>query len=159
LGFLKSQSIYYLHNASKPQLEATGSFFKFDGEFSVVSLDFDVVGRKEEIDHNAVKVKKEVERVGRMKFRSVSSLQVMVYPLILYALSAQRGWFRSWMMEASLYASSASITHQSCNPSNKTTLFLLLRFQKPCKESWRSLLSQIVRIVSYQVKRPSYVSA
>ena len=91
MGFLKSQSIYYLHNASKPQLEATGSFFKFDGEFSVVSLDFDVVGRKEEIDRDAVKVKKEVERVGRMKFRSVSSLQGIGYPLILYALSAQRG--------------------------------------------------------------------
>lgn len=43
--------------------------FAFDGEFSVVVPDFDIVDRKEEVDANALKLKREIEHVGKIRFR------------------------------------------------------------------------------------------
>jgi hypothetical protein len=68
LDFLKAQSIFYLF---KPDY-STKALFTFDGEFSVVALDFDVVSRKSEIDVSALKLKKELERLGRLKFAFVN---------------------------------------------------------------------------------------
>lgn len=43
--------------------------FAFEGEFSVVVPDFDIVDRKEEVDANALKLKQEIEHVGKIRFR------------------------------------------------------------------------------------------
>lgn len=46
--------------------------FGFNGEFSVVALDFDILGRREEIGKNAVKLKEGIEDLCGFKFRLVS---------------------------------------------------------------------------------------
>jgi hypothetical protein len=56
--------------------------FSFDGEYSIVAFDFDIVGRKEDVDDNVLKLKGEIERMGRLRFRLVSWIQVYA---ILYA--------------------------------------------------------------------------
>lgn len=64
-GFLQSQSVFFLFK--KP---TTGkALFAFDGEYSVVALDFEVVRRKEEIDANVLQLKREIEYVSRIRFR------------------------------------------------------------------------------------------
>lgn len=47
--------------------------FAFDGEFSTVAPDFDLISRQEGIDADAQKYKREIEHVGRIKFKSVPS--------------------------------------------------------------------------------------
>lgn len=64
-GFLQVQSVFFLFN----QPRSANALFAFDGEFSVVALDFDIMKRKEEMDANALKLKREIEYVGRIKFR------------------------------------------------------------------------------------------
>ena len=60
------------NNASKngvePQLPQA-ALFEFDGEFSVVALDLDVPGRKAEVEGEVLRLKGEVERLGRIQFR------------------------------------------------------------------------------------------
>jgi len=50
------------------QPDSTKATFEFDGEFSVVVPDFNVVDRKEEVNTSALKLKQEIEHVGRIKF-------------------------------------------------------------------------------------------
>lgn len=63
--FLQSQSIFFLFK----QPDSTKAMFAFDGEFSVVVPDFDITDRKEEIDANALKLKREIEHAGKINFR------------------------------------------------------------------------------------------
>ena len=69
--FLKSQTTFFLFNARYANLGLAKVLFAFDGEYSVVALDFDILGRKTTIDDNALELKKEFERVGRIKFAFV----------------------------------------------------------------------------------------
>ncbi|PPQ77731.1 hypothetical protein CVT25_011166 [Psilocybe cyanescens] len=72
--FLRAHSIFFLFN----QPRSANALFAFDGEFSVVALDFDVEKRVEEVDANVLRLKKEIEYVGRIKFspkRLVSTLE------------------------------------------------------------------------------------
>lgn len=63
-GFLQAQSVFFLFK----QPDSAKAMFAFDGEFSVVVPDFDIVDRKEEVDANALKLKREIEHVGRIRF-------------------------------------------------------------------------------------------
>ncbi|KAF8914017.1 hypothetical protein CPB84DRAFT_45401 [Gymnopilus junonius] len=63
-GFLQSQSIFFLFK--KPS--AGKALFAFDGEYSVVTLDFNIAGRKEEIDASVLRLKREIEYVGKITF-------------------------------------------------------------------------------------------
>ncbi|KDR83622.1 hypothetical protein GALMADRAFT_235913 [Galerina marginata CBS 339.88] len=72
-GFLKAQSIFFLF-----KLPSTGNaLFSFDGEYSIVALDFDVVKRKEEVDANVLQLKREIEYVGRIKFSPKRLLSIL----------------------------------------------------------------------------------
>lgn len=51
--------------------------FSFDGEYSVVALDFDVAGRKSKVDARAVETKKEIEAITGLKFAFVSEVPFM----------------------------------------------------------------------------------
>ena len=48
------------------QSDSAKAAFKFDGEFSVVIADFNVVNRKEVVDPSVMKLKQELEHVGRI---------------------------------------------------------------------------------------------
>ncbi|KAF8974430.1 hypothetical protein BDZ97DRAFT_1773564 [Flammula alnicola] len=63
-GFLRAQSVFFLFKG----LGSMNAMFAFDGEFSVVALDFDLLKRKDEMDANSMKLKREIEYVGRIKF-------------------------------------------------------------------------------------------
>jgi hypothetical protein len=65
-AFLKSQALFFLLRVHQPPLTGTKALFSFDGEYSVVALDFDVVGRKMEIDVCALRTKKDLEGTGLM---------------------------------------------------------------------------------------------
>jgi hypothetical protein len=54
-----------------PSLTGTKALFSFDGEYSVVALDFDVVGRKTITDAHAVKTRKDLEGIEGLKFACV----------------------------------------------------------------------------------------
>ena len=69
--FLKSQTIFFLCNTQYVNSSLAKALFAFDGEYSVVALDFDTLDRKITIDDNALKLKKEFERAGRIKFAFV----------------------------------------------------------------------------------------
>jgi len=64
-GFLQMQSVF----PPLKQSDSAKAAFKFDGEFSVVVADFNVVNRKEVVDPSVMKLKQELEHVGRIKFR------------------------------------------------------------------------------------------
>ncbi|KAF8192630.1 hypothetical protein BJ912DRAFT_269433 [Pholiota molesta] len=73
-GFLQAQSIFCLFK----QMKDANALFAFDGEFSIVALDFDLIKRKDEVDSQAMKYRREIEHVGRIKFnpkRLVSILE------------------------------------------------------------------------------------
>ena len=69
--FLKSQTIFFLFKAPYVTSSLAKALFAFDGEYSVVALDFDIPGRKTTIDSNSLKLKKEFERLGGIKFAFV----------------------------------------------------------------------------------------
>ena len=52
-----------------PPAAPRAAIFEFDGEFSVVALDLDVPGRKAEVEGEVLRLKGEVERLGRIQFR------------------------------------------------------------------------------------------
>ena len=43
--------------------------FSFDGEYSVVAVDFDLAGRKDDVRGSVVKVKEELEKAVGLTFR------------------------------------------------------------------------------------------
>ena len=60
------------NNTSKNGVEPPlprAALFEFDGEFSVVALDLDVPGRKADVEGEVLRLKGEVERLGRIQFR------------------------------------------------------------------------------------------
>ena len=55
--------------APAPPAPPRAALFEFDGEFSVVALDLDVPGRKADVEGEVLRLKGEVERLGRIQFR------------------------------------------------------------------------------------------
>ena len=75
-GFLQAQSYHFMcNNTSKNGVDdrlpvpPRAAIFEFDGEFSVVALDLDVPGRKADVEGEVLRLKGEVERLGRIQFR------------------------------------------------------------------------------------------
>lgn len=66
--FLRAQSVFFLYNAADSRFNSAKAMFSFDGEYSIVAFDFDIVGRKEDVDDNVLKLKGEIERMGRLRF-------------------------------------------------------------------------------------------
>ncbi|KAL1748065.1 hypothetical protein HDZ31DRAFT_30385 [Schizophyllum fasciatum] len=82
--FLETQARYFLlattagrsrGGPSAPLLDAAStpafagaSLFAFDGEYSVIAMDYDVLGRKEAVVQHARVLKDEIECAGRLKF-------------------------------------------------------------------------------------------
>jgi hypothetical protein len=80
--FLEAQSVFFLYNAADNRLNLAKAMFIFDAEYSVVALDFDIVGRKDAVDDNVLNLKGEIERMGRIQFKLVSCL----YAILMYSL-------------------------------------------------------------------------
>ncbi|KAF9534201.1 hypothetical protein CPB83DRAFT_889204 [Crepidotus variabilis] len=77
-GFFKAQSVFYLMKVAEPILVDAKAMFSFDGEYSVVTANYNVLQRKAEVDAQALEYKKEFERLGKIKFvpkRLVSILE------------------------------------------------------------------------------------
>ncbi|KAF8165234.1 hypothetical protein B0H34DRAFT_229740 [Crassisporium funariophilum] len=77
-GFLEAQSIFFLCKEADNRLKSSKTIFGFDAEYSTVALDFDIVGRKEQVDRYVLKLKGEIERMGQLRFspkRLVSILE------------------------------------------------------------------------------------
>ena len=72
--FLHAQSIFFLCNEANTRFNLAKAIFVFDAEYSIVALDFDIVGDKNAIGANVLKLKREFERMGRIQFRLVSCL-------------------------------------------------------------------------------------
>ena len=68
---MKSQSIFYLFRVHNPPVIGTKALFSFDGEYSVVALDFDVIGRKAKMEVRALRTKKDLEGIEGLKFAYV----------------------------------------------------------------------------------------
>ncbi|GLB43052.1 hypothetical protein LshimejAT787_1205010 [Lyophyllum shimeji] len=72
VGFLEAQSCYFRYEHSPKAAEAgkgrVQSTFGFDGEFSVVALDFDVLGRKDAVHRTTAHAASEIARVGGFEF-------------------------------------------------------------------------------------------
>jgi len=66
--FLQAQSAFILHNAANNRFNSAKAMFGFDAEYSIVTLDFDIVGHKEAVDGNVLKLKGEIERTSRIRF-------------------------------------------------------------------------------------------
>ncbi|KAF8812555.1 hypothetical protein BYT27DRAFT_7335806 [Phlegmacium glaucopus] len=66
--FLEAQSVLFLHNAGDNLSNSSKALFVFDAEYSIVALDFDIIGHKETVDGNVLKLKGEIERMGRIRF-------------------------------------------------------------------------------------------
>jgi hypothetical protein len=70
---LEAHSYYFLSKRSQRADSPRGpAVFGFEGEFSVVTLDFDILGKKDEMADNALKLKEEIERLCGPQFGSVS---------------------------------------------------------------------------------------
>lgn len=77
--FLQTQLAFFLHNAEDSRLNSAKAIFVFNAEYSIVALDFDIVGRKEAVDDSVLKLKGEIERISRIQFRLASYLYVISY--------------------------------------------------------------------------------
>ncbi|KAF9458102.1 hypothetical protein BDZ94DRAFT_150999 [Collybia nuda] len=75
--FLEAQMYYFSLTAVGHRQPQPTAFFSFDGEFSVVSLDFDVMRRKEEVDQGTLKLKEEIEKLGGLCFSSTNRISVV----------------------------------------------------------------------------------
>ncbi|KAG6839723.1 hypothetical protein H0H87_012984, partial [Tephrocybe sp. NHM501043] len=65
-SFLRAHEYY---QRFKQTSQPTGpAHFKFEGEYSVVALDFDVHGRKTEVHFHAMRLKDDLGRVGSLVF-------------------------------------------------------------------------------------------
>ena len=72
-SFLEAQSYYSLSKLAQGANQPNDVIvFGFDGEFSVVVLDFDILG-KEEMAKKALDLKGEIESLSGLQFRLVSS--------------------------------------------------------------------------------------
>jgi hypothetical protein len=73
VDFLEAHSYYFLSKVACGIEQPSGTtVFKFDGEFSVVALDFDISSKREEVGKNMFKVKEEIESLCGLQFGSVS---------------------------------------------------------------------------------------
>jgi hypothetical protein len=71
--FLEARSRYFLSKLSQGNDHRNDvTIFVFEGEFSVVASDFDILGKKKKIAKNARKLKEEIERLSGLQFGSVS---------------------------------------------------------------------------------------
>ena len=70
--FLHAQSIFFFYNEADSRFNLAKAVFMFEAEYSIVALDFDILGEKDAIDANVLKLKREIERMGRIQFRLVS---------------------------------------------------------------------------------------
>lgn len=80
-GFLQAQSYHFMHmcnNNSTPR----AAIFGFDGEFSVVALDLDVPSRKAEVEGEVLRLKGEVERIGRVRFSPKRMVSIFDFGII-----------------------------------------------------------------------------
>jgi hypothetical protein len=75
--FLHAQSIFFLYNEANTRFDLAKAIFFFDAEYSIVALDFDIVDKKNAVDANVLKLKREIERMGRIQFRSVSFYTIL----------------------------------------------------------------------------------
>ncbi|KAG6865085.1 hypothetical protein C0991_005229, partial [Blastosporella zonata] len=68
-GFLEAHQFYQRFKqssqATEPIKKAT---FKFEGEYSVIALDFDVIGKKAEVYRQTVRLKDDIGRIGGLAF-------------------------------------------------------------------------------------------
>ena len=72
-GFLEAQSYHALSKfAQGPDHPNNVTVFGFDGEFSVVVVDFNILGKKEEMAKNALELKGEIEILSGLQFRLAS---------------------------------------------------------------------------------------
>jgi len=72
--FLEAQSYYALSKLAQGANHTNDvTVFGFDGEFSVVAADFDILGKKEEMAENALKLKGEIESFSGLHFREICS--------------------------------------------------------------------------------------
>ncbi|KAF9446422.1 hypothetical protein P691DRAFT_803958 [Macrolepiota fuliginosa MF-IS2] len=72
-GFLEVQTIHSLYKLrGTPEM----SVFGFDGQFSVVTSDLDLVSRRESIESGVVKLKGELERLGTLHFNADKDVTV-----------------------------------------------------------------------------------
>ncbi|KAF9255383.1 hypothetical protein L218DRAFT_353063 [Marasmius fiardii PR-910] len=78
--FVQAQSFYVSYNAARdnPQGRSLAKF-SFDGEFSSVAPDFQVLKRKKEAFCIVENVKEEIERLGRLKFDLSSRVISIAY--------------------------------------------------------------------------------
>ncbi|KAJ3515459.1 hypothetical protein NLJ89_g1752 [Agrocybe chaxingu] len=76
-GFLKGQALFYLFKSAEPKVATAKTMFAFDSEYSIVAVDFNIIGRKDEIDGHALKMKREFEHVARVKFHSKRLVSVL----------------------------------------------------------------------------------
>ncbi|KAF8057439.1 hypothetical protein FPV67DRAFT_1724123 [Lyophyllum atratum] len=67
--FFEAQSLYLRYKQSLEEYPRVTSTFGFEGEFSVVALDFDVLGRREVLHRQTIKLKDEMARAGGLEFK------------------------------------------------------------------------------------------
>ncbi|RDB22394.1 hypothetical protein Hypma_010468 [Hypsizygus marmoreus] len=69
-GFLAAQSFYfhYKQTSAATRQSPVASSFTFDGEFSVVALDFDIVRRKDEVNRVTLDLKCELGQAAGLEF-------------------------------------------------------------------------------------------
>ncbi|KAG6811054.1 hypothetical protein H0H92_009178 [Tricholoma furcatifolium] len=73
-GFLEANRCY---QSIKPPNPGCKVMFKFDGEHSVVALDFEVLKKKDEMLHQTMKLKDEIGRIGGLMFLSTYWVTIM----------------------------------------------------------------------------------
>jgi hypothetical protein len=144
ISFLDAHSFYHLsklaHGAGQPD---NPTVFQFDGEFSVVALDFDILGRQEEIAKNALKLKEEIEDLCGFKFGLVSLRFMCRFPYLRSACPVRIGSLH--MKEGLSDDSPAFMTYLHLPQLLSVPRLISRRVQKQCRGNWRLLCLQIVR--------------
>ncbi|KIJ93256.1 hypothetical protein K443DRAFT_407394 [Laccaria amethystina LaAM-08-1] len=80
-GFLQAQSYHFMCSSNGVD-GPPRALFGFDGEFSVVALDLDVPGRKADVEGEVLRLKGEVERLGRMQFSPKRMVSIFDFGII-----------------------------------------------------------------------------
>ncbi|KAG6872268.1 hypothetical protein C0995_011367 [Termitomyces sp. Mi166 len=79
-GFLEAHRCYQrFKQTSQPAQAVQKATFKFEGEYSAVALDFEVLGKKPEVHRHTMQLKDEIGRAGDLLFSStywVTTLQL-----------------------------------------------------------------------------------
>lgn len=68
-AFLAVQSKYYEHRPAPSPSQKSKSLFSFDGEFSVITPDFEVLKHKKEVMKDIRNICNEVNRIGNIGFQ------------------------------------------------------------------------------------------